>query len=285
MLRALIILLLLPIVSEARVKSSRKNPETYTVYINYPGHSVRANVLHGPAKIRPRTGFVYHWYSDNDIKETDGGFDGRLLHGEYKSFYLDKNLREQGTFRHGLKEDEWKTWFPGGRLHELAYYKKGKLHGNYERYDENGNLEERSVYKNGVKHGRSISYRNGKEDTTIIYRHGRTKIKAPKLITGNVNVKSDTAIVAGAQDTTVNTPKSRFRMKKVVNNEEKQEGKGLQKDKKKAGEEGPKKKVRKPKEKTSTETPSERIPSEKKKRGSRVKKKQPPEDQPGANPS
>lgn len=276
MQRALIILLLLSAVSPARAKSGNKNPETFTVYINYPDYSVRANVLHGPAKVHPRTGFVYHWYSDNDIKETDGGFDGRLLHGEYKSFYLDKNLREQGMFRHGLKEDVWKTWFPGGRLHELAHYKKGKLHGSYERYDENGKLLERSAYKHGVKHGKSISYRDDKADTTIVYRNGRTKKLKQK--TSSAKVKNDTTAVTGAQDKAVKTPKSRFSMKKVVNNEKKREGEGLQEDKKKGGEDRSKKKTVKPKGKSGTNAP-------KKKRGSRVKKNQPREDQPGANPS
>src|ERR1041385_2738163 len=77
---------------------SEEQSKTYIVYINYRDYSVHASVLFDNGKVHPKIGYTYYWYSDNDIKATDGGFDGKLLHGEYKSFYLDKNLKEQGNF-------------------------------------------------------------------------------------------------------------------------------------------------------------------------------------------
>src|SRR3978361_1257752 len=46
---------------------------------------------------------VYYWYSANAIHITQGGFSGKLLNGIYTEYYLDRNLKEQGRFKKGLK--------------------------------------------------------------------------------------------------------------------------------------------------------------------------------------
>src|SRR5882757_6884108 len=45
----------------------------------------------------------YNWYSSNQIKQTQGGYSGKLLNGQYNEFYLNKSLKTQGNFDRGLK--------------------------------------------------------------------------------------------------------------------------------------------------------------------------------------
>jgi hypothetical protein len=211
-----------------RKASYGEQSKTYIVYINYADYSVHASVLSDASKIQPKIGYTYYWYTDNDIKQTDGGYDGKLLHGEYKSFYLNKNLKEQGMFSHGLKEGIWKTWFPNGRIHEIIHYNKSRQHGFYELYDEEGNLISKSNFKNGMQNGKKVDYKNGKVDTIVVYKNG--KIVSPKpakhikqLKTKKKStVKNDLDNSKKPQDTVAKTPKSRFDVKKIFNKRQKE---------------------------------------------------------------
>ena len=68
---------------------------------------------------------VYYWYSANIIHTTQGGFSGKLLNGQYNEYYPDKNLKEQGEFKNGLKNGIWKNWNDDGTLSALANWKHG----------------------------------------------------------------------------------------------------------------------------------------------------------------
>lgn len=187
--------------------------KTYTVYINYPDYSVRADVLQEPVKIHPKQDRFYYWYSNNDIKKTQGAFDGKLLHGEYKSFYRNMNLKELGRFSRGQKEGEWQSWFENGRIKERIHYKNGEQNGYDETYDPGGRMIARSDYRNGVLHGKTILYGDQK-DSVIIYKNGQPlppKIKKEKLKKSNADSvqRHSEKTRARVQDTTVQTPKSR----------------------------------------------------------------------------
>jgi hypothetical protein len=203
-------------------KNFPKKSRTYMVYINYENYSVHANVLSDACTIQPKNNYTYYWYTDNDIKQTEGGYDGKLLHGEYKSFYLNKNLKEQGIFSNGLKEGVWKTWFPNGRIHEIIHYKKSLEHGAYELYDEQGKIISKSNFKNGVLDGKKIDFQKEKIDTVILYKKGEVIVPESSKHHGlkrkkESTVKSDSTITNSAQDTMVKTPKSRFSIKKILN--------------------------------------------------------------------
>jgi antitoxin component YwqK of YwqJK toxin-antitoxin module len=58
----------------------------------------------------------YYWCRNNVIHSTQGGIGGPLLDGHYIAFYPDKNLKEEGFFKKGLKDGEWKTWDRKGAL-------------------------------------------------------------------------------------------------------------------------------------------------------------------------
>jgi hypothetical protein len=67
----------------------------------------------------------YYWYSADAIHATQGGYSGKLLNGPYIEYYPDKNLKQQGTFKKGLKEGIWKTWNTDGTLHSITKWKHG----------------------------------------------------------------------------------------------------------------------------------------------------------------
>jgi hypothetical protein len=197
---------------------------TYTVYINFENYSVRADVLHDASKVKAKTGRMYYWYVNNDIKKTDGSFDGRLLHGEYKSFFRDMNLKEQGNFKYGLKEGEWKTWYSDGKMREIAIYNNGKEQGIQELYDAEGNIVSKTNYKNGVRHGKMIVYEKNKIDTVIIYRNGEPQLPAKSKVKSkpvkekqNDSAKAKVKRANEPKDTIAKRPKSSLLIKKIFN--------------------------------------------------------------------
>ena len=67
----------------------------------------------------------YYWYSANTIHTSQGGFSGKLLNGPYTEYYTDKNLKEQGNFKKGLKDGVWKSWNEEGILTSVTNWKHG----------------------------------------------------------------------------------------------------------------------------------------------------------------
>ena len=209
-------------------KDLPERSSTFTVYINFEDYSVRANVLYDADKVKTKMGHMYYWYVNNDIKKTDGSFDGKLLHGEYKSFFRNLNLREQGSFVYGLKDGTWKSWYLNGNIHEIINYKNGIENGALEIYDEQGIIVSKTNFKNGKKNGKMISYEKGKIDTIISYKHDQPDSPKPKKSHLNSKnkkqkdtTKSETKKVIEAKDTIAKTPKSSFNIKKIFNKEKK----------------------------------------------------------------
>jgi len=86
---------------------------------------IRADVL--PYKTEPKikNDRYYFWYYSNKIHSTQGGYNGQLLNGHYIAFYPDKNLKEEGSFKKGLKDGEWKNWNPKGDLTNVTTWNEG----------------------------------------------------------------------------------------------------------------------------------------------------------------
>lgn len=201
---------------------------TYTVYINFEEYSVRANVMHDANKVKAKMGHMYYWYVNNDIKKTDGSFDGKLLHGEYKSFFRNMNLKEEGNFKYGLKEGQWKTWYEDGKIRELVNYNKGQEDGMQELYDEQGRLISKTNFKHGVKDGKMILYKKNKSDSIVNYKNGEQQIpkpskskKTPGKESQNDPAKNEVKRVNKAKDTIAQPPKSSFSIKKIFNKSKK----------------------------------------------------------------
>lgn len=68
----------------------------------------------------------YFWYTDySKIKSTKGGNGGNLLHGTYKYYDADGNLRSEKNYYLGLEEGNAKDWDSLGNITSQAKYKKG----------------------------------------------------------------------------------------------------------------------------------------------------------------
>ncbi len=79
------------------------------MHINENDYSIVAEVLAKEKSIPSSADKEYYWYKSNSIMSTKGGYDGKLLHGQYSSFYLNSNLKEKGKYHMGLiKLEKWR---------------------------------------------------------------------------------------------------------------------------------------------------------------------------------
>lgn len=123
-------------------------------------------------KVHVRNGCMYHWYHANTILQTDGSFDGKLLHGKYVVYYLNNNLKIKGKFDYGLKNGGWKSWYDNGNLNEITSWKKGTKKGCYSLYNTNGELTETGRYKKNLLQGFVKNYVDGKVISEQKYKNG-----------------------------------------------------------------------------------------------------------------
>jgi antitoxin component YwqK of YwqJK toxin-antitoxin module len=118
---------------------------------------------------------TYYWLVNREIKSSQGGYSGKLLHGLYSDFYLNNALKEQGVFRMGLKEGNWKCWTEAGVLISETYYKNGVANGKFLRYDANGQVKETGTYKNGKIDGMFKTYITADSIVVARYKNGMMK--------------------------------------------------------------------------------------------------------------
>jgi hypothetical protein len=122
----------------------------------------------------------YHWYSANQINRTQGGFSGKLLNGQYTSFYRNKNLKEQGEFKKGLQHGPWKSWYENGQLRAISKWRWGMKSGRFEEFTESGLKSRSGRYAQGELQGKVRLY-TGKDSSTITtYKDGSVYTKKAK---------------------------------------------------------------------------------------------------------
>lgn len=161
-----VIILLNLFICEARILTS-------PVYINGPDSSVHANAITNSIKRKPKMGHAYYWYNRNSILSSDGGFSGRLLHGNYTSYFHNHNLKCQGVFDRGLKQGIWITWFSNGKVSERTHYSGGVVDGARELYDSTGDMRMLIYYRNGVRAGKTTIFSQEGADSVIRYKKGQ----------------------------------------------------------------------------------------------------------------
>lgn len=69
----------------------------------------------------------YFWYKSQEVKHTQGGSAGLLLHGLYERFYVNKQIAAKGSFKKGLKHGKWSYWSDEGKIIGFEQYRRGKL--------------------------------------------------------------------------------------------------------------------------------------------------------------
>lgn len=145
----------------------------FNVTINQEDQIVKTQILKDPKKIHIDNEATYMWYTSNQLVETKGGYDGKLLHGYYKAFFFNNQLREMGQMRYGLKHRKWRYWYSNGMLREIITWKNGRKCGAYAIYNDQGMLMARGRFKNDLLSGRFQTFDlNGKVTETKYYRNG-----------------------------------------------------------------------------------------------------------------
>lgn len=173
---------------------------TYITNINYPAYSVKASVCANCKRVNPYSDRMYHWISYNDLKVTQGGYEGRLLHGKYVVFYLNDQLKEKGTFKSGLKNGLWISWYNNGVMQTNEHWKNGRKHGNFKEFYSDGSLRRSYRYRRNKLHGKMTSYEEGKQVDVERYRRGKPVIKVEKMPvqkTEKAVIPVDTTSVSG----------------------------------------------------------------------------------------
>lgn len=119
---------------------------------------------------------LYHWYASQKVHNTQGGYSGKLLDGDYSSYYPNKQLARQGKYRKGLADGNWKEWRENQRLAKIEKWKNGYLSGKASLYDERGNLTESGTKKDGEWHGKVYTFVTADSSYQWIYYDHGTKI-------------------------------------------------------------------------------------------------------------
>ena len=152
--------------------------------------SVRAEVYYEPnKKIKLDLNTTYYWFYINKISSTQGGFEGRLLHGTYTCFYPNNALKEKGKFKDGQKTGQWIGWYTSGKIKEVSNWSKSHKNGVNEFYDNSGHVTLKLTYKHGKLNGSCIEYKDGKESIVKKYKNGKEIAFKPKTDTVSFSEK------------------------------------------------------------------------------------------------
>lgn len=151
-------------------KDFEKNLINNEVTINYPDSTVFAQLYAGEKTIKPIQDRLYLWYRANDIKQTRGGIDGKALDGNYIVYYHDKNLKEKGFTKKGLRTGKWLRWYHNGEIQEFVNWKKGLKNGKFSTYNEAGKIILKGKYWKGKLHGMLYTYDSNGKFTIKIYK-------------------------------------------------------------------------------------------------------------------
>jgi hypothetical protein len=151
--------------------------------ITYPDSIIKMAIWDKQVKSKLVDNYSYYWYYAGTINHNQGGFSGKLIHGNYEVFNIQQKLITQGNFEYGLKEGEWRYWYENGVLMKRCSYKNGQLNGKFKTYDSSGNLLADMNYVNNMLEGKCLYF--SKDSLTIKkFRKGRdiTKKEPRKLI-------------------------------------------------------------------------------------------------------
>ncbi len=120
--------------------------------------------------------------ADGDITEYDA--DGNIiLQGSYyrgkedgKWLYELGDHREEGEYIDGMRDGEWKSWYLNGQLKFEGKFIEDNPHGEHTWYWDNGKVKDKGTYVMGRKHGDWISYNeDGTPFLVITYENGVEK--------------------------------------------------------------------------------------------------------------
>ena len=163
------------------------------VIINTPDSTIYAMTSESKKLITASDTKWYYWCKSDKIRATKGGYDGRLLDGDYKQFFHNHNLALKGKFRKGLKTGIWKAWYINGELKETTKWHHGYKKGKFIQFDSTGLISKKGTYRSDKLKGKLYSYQaNGKVLVTNDSKKKNSK-KSTKKVKNNKNNKAEVA--------------------------------------------------------------------------------------------
>lgn len=158
-----------------------KDDKTYTMEISSKDFSESITIARNNHEKRKINSHLwYYWYLNNAVHFSEGGYSGKLLNGEYKSYYKNMNLRSSGNFRYGLMHDEWKTWYSNGFLKSSEQWKNGIKHGTCAYFSVNGEIRTIEKYQRGILEGKRKVYSNDSLIEIRYFKNGKEVLKTKK---------------------------------------------------------------------------------------------------------
>ncbi len=158
--------------------NSQKVPDYSTVKeipLIAAGYTVLAEVYVSEKEMKTDDDKFYCWVKANIVHTTQGGYEGRLLHGKYSEFYSDNQIKQKGEFKNGMRTGEWKSWYPDGKLKEITHWKNGRLSGGLIRYAESGEIDLKGNFSKGKQDGKWITYDSTGNEIKISFKNGIEK--------------------------------------------------------------------------------------------------------------
>ncbi|HEY6160013.1 MAG TPA: hypothetical protein VI112_02290 [Bacteroidia bacterium] len=163
-----------------KASAGEREDGTYEINLAKRDSSVRAYVYNEPRVKKTDPELTYYWYAYNKIIYTQGGYDGRLLHGQYTCFYPNGNLKQKGMFKNGLKVGKWMLWYASGTVAEISNWENGRKEGITKNFDQNGSEVMEASYHKGKLNGKMIRIASGKVIEQKKYKDGVEVIRPMK---------------------------------------------------------------------------------------------------------
>lgn len=139
-----------------------------------------------PKKTKAKSQRLYHWYQAQRVQRTQGGYAGKLLHGNYNRYAANKQILLQGAYKKGLADGDWKEWRPNHRLAKEEHWQKGRQNGKATHYDEQGNLRQQGKMTDGKWHGKVWTWNAADSSYHWNYYRKGEPISREEYIEGNL---------------------------------------------------------------------------------------------------
>ena len=97
------------------------------------------------------------WYTTwhgSKLEQTQGYYQGRLLHGPYQKSLRNGRLLQRGEYRWRLPHAEWRYWYADGTLQAIETWNDGLRDGAASYYNEVGKALAKGKYHKGQRHGK-----------------------------------------------------------------------------------------------------------------------------------
>ena len=109
-------------------------------------------------KSKPNYARTYYWYDARRTHISQGGYSGKVLHGQFTDYFPSQSLNKKGVFKNGYRKGVWTDWNEQGELLKWSTWKKNGETGAYTLYDGAGNLTESGTLSAGLKDGKIYEY-------------------------------------------------------------------------------------------------------------------------------